>query len=209
MSDVRIIGLTGPVQTGKIQLAHVFREMGWRVVDLNDVIYDARIAGTREYDRLQALMPGCLDAEGVETGAFYRLITPQRYVELLAGYLETVRAAAETICQRAQAGERIVLSWEYLARIAPELPLDRMILCRQDRDIWYGRMRDRASELSGGSWRPDDTWLDGIVATLDVDPATIAADVRHAMTPDRVTVLDVGDDDWGEAELRLVLSRWS
>src|SRR4051812_42689026 len=115
MSNVRILGLTGPVQNGKIQLAPVFKECGWEFIDLNDVIYDSRVVGTSEYERLQALMPGCIDDEGVETATFYNQVTPVLYEALLSGYMPNVQNAALAAC--AKEG-RLVLSWEYLARIA-------------------------------------------------------------------------------------------
>jgi dephospho-CoA kinase len=200
-----VIGLTGPVQNGKIQLTPVFEELGWRFVDLNDAIYDARPKGTPEYERLQKLIPGCLDEEGVETGRFYQNVTPNFYQTLLASYMKQVREAAEDASRKCQDGKQIVLSWEYLSRISESLPLDYMMVFHSDRETWYGRMKARAMELSNNNWEPTDEWLDNIIETLDVNPARIMEEAKRAVGPDRLIVVDVSAADWGETNLREAL----
>ena len=204
----RIVGLTGPVQNGKIQLTHVFQKCGWTFVDLNDATYNFRVKGTPEYDRLQSMIAGSIDDEGVETGTFYQAMTPALYCQLLSGYTDLVRKAAVMACANRKPDERIVLSWEYLARIAPGLPIDHFFLFGSARQIWFDRMRARAVELSDGKWMPTDAWLEGVVKTLDVEPDTISVELRAVARPEQITVIDVGAADWGEAKLRAALAIW-
>lgn len=207
MPKMRIIGLTGPVQNGKIQLTPVFQALGWKFIDLNDAVYDARPKGTAEYDRLNRMIPGCLDDEGVETGRFYQQITPEGYRQLLTGYTKQVREAAERACIYRRPHERIVLSWEYLSRISSSLPLDHMLLFHSERNTWYRRMKQRVAEISGRA--PSDEWLDQLIHTLDVDPERILEEATAAMGRDRLTLVDVTPEGWGEQNLRAVLNNWA
>ena len=201
----RIIGLTGPVQSGKIQLACAFESIGWNFIDLNDAIYDKRCQGMPEYDRLQALMPGCIDAEGVETATFYQNVTPEIYQSMLARYIPRVSGAAQMACINRKPYERIVLSWEYLARLRVVVPLDRMLVFSSDWHTWYDRMRARARDLSGGHWEPNDAWLDNLVRTLDIDPRTIAKEVAATFPRERIVNVDTTPPDCGEENLRAAL----
>ena len=189
MPKMRIIGLTGPVQNGKIQLTPVFQALGWKFIDLNDAVYDARPKGT------------------AETGRFYQQITPEGYRQLLNGYTKQVREAAERACIYRQPHERIVLSWEYLSRISSSLPLDHMLLFHSERNTWYRRMKQRVAEISGSA--PSDEWLDQLIRTLDVDPERILEEATAAMGRGRLTLVDVTPEGWGEQNLRAVLNNWA
>jgi hypothetical protein len=201
---MRILGLTGPVQNGKGELAPVFRELGWVFHDLNDVVYADREKGSERYRQYQTLFPGCLDDEGVETGIFYRSMNPELYRQFLIEDIPKVGRAALGYCAEALLEDQnIVLSWEYLARIQG-LPLNHMLLFTSTPQRWYGRMKERAQQLG---WKkiPADGELDRIIEMLDVAPTTIEYEVRACMSPHEITMLDVTPDDWGAERLRRFL----
>ena len=201
-----IIGLTGPVQNGKIQLAHVFQECGWKFHDLNDVVYGRRKKGSERYMMYQNLIPGCLDDEGVETSAFYQHMSAATYSYLLDQDIPLVGNVARQYCQAGRAkSEKIVLSWEYLARIDPTLKVDHVLIFGSARPIWFGRLKQRAAEL-GFDPLPSDDALAKIIDTIDVWPETIRQQVYQRFDRKMVTEIDVGDDDWGASKLRKFLA---
>lgn len=201
-----IIGLTGPVQNGKIQLAHVFQGCGWKFHDLNDVVYGRREKGSERYMMYQNLIPGCLDDEGVETSAFYQHMSAADYSRLLTQDIPYVGNFARRYCQAARArSEKIVLSWEYLARIDPAPELDHVLIFGSAKPVWFGRLKQRAAEL-GFDPPPSDDALTRIIDTIDVWPETIRQEVYCRFDRKMVTEIDVGDEDWGASRLREFLA---
>lgn len=201
---VQIIGLTGPVQNGKWQLGEVFEQLGWVFYDLNDIVYNRRRKGMPRYDMYQELFPGSLGDDGVETGEFYRRMTLNTYRQFLSEDIPHVVEAAQVFsCDAITNGKKIVLSWEYMARIAPKLSLDWMLIFGSPRQRWYDRMKVQAIELGMGNLT--DEMIDGIVKMLEVEPETIDREVRECVAADRILTLDVSPDDWGATELRLLI----
>jgi dephospho-CoA kinase len=201
-----IIGLTGPVQNGKIQLAHVFQRCGWKFHDLNDVVYGRREKGSERYMMYQNLIPRCIDDEGVETSAFYQHMSAATYSYLLDQDMPHVGNVARQYCQAARSGsEKIVVSWEYLARISPTPELDHVLIFSSSRPVWFGRLNQRAAEL-GFDPLPSDDALARIIDVIDVWPETIRQQVYRRFDRKMVTEIDVGDEDWGASRLQEFLA---
>ena len=203
---MKILGLTAPVQTGKIQLTHVFEDHGYRFVDLNDFIYNDRCLGSAKYDYYQRRWPGCLDEEGVETGEFYRTITRAEFCDLLNADIAMVTIRTLEEIERAQRDSaNMVLSWEYLARISSCLNIDQLLIFQSDNTVWFDRLKKRTAEL-GWSTAPTDDQLWAIIDMLDVHPETIDQECAHAFSPQQISRIDVSPDDWGANNLANLLS---
>ncbi|MCE9643050.1 MAG: hypothetical protein K8Q97_01850 [Candidatus Andersenbacteria bacterium] len=202
---MRVIGLTAPVQTGKIQLTHVFKNHGYRFVDLNDFIYDDRRAGSAKYDYYQRRWPGCLDEEGVETGRFYQTLDRATFQDLLNADMAMVTLhTLEEIEKARREGVDVVLSWEYLARISQHLSIDQLLIFQSDNTIWLDRLKKRATEL-GWSTIPTDDQLWAIIDMLDVRPETINQECIRTFSPKQISRIDVSPDDWGACNLATLL----
>lgn len=198
-SPIRVLGVTGTVQTGKSELRNVFEECGWVFHDLNDPQCDLRAKGTERYDLFQSRFPGCIREDGAKTGEFYRSVTSEFYHPRVHEDLELLPPVVHELIEAA-GSQRVVLAWEYLPLIAHAIPLDHTLLFTSDHKIWMERLHIRARDRGvKGEITPE--LIRHMLDLLNVWPETIREQVEKHMAG-KFTVVDVSPEDWGAQELR-------
>jgi len=201
MKKPRILGVTGTVQTGKMELEEVFRRRGWVFRELNDVACESRVKGTLRHQMYNSRFPGSLNDEGLKTAAFYTSVTRPFYRKRLAEDIELTELMARRFCTELPPGQRLVLSWEYLAAIAPGIPFDHVLLFTCERARWLERIRSRLRRVGWQGGDPSDDEIKKMVALLGLSPERIHREIKQVMSASTLTVLDMSFDDWGAARL--------
>ena len=200
MNQLRVIGLTAPVQMAKVQLRPTFQTLGWTFLDINYLQCELREKGTERYELFNRSFPGCLKDDGGKTGRFYTSVTKEFYRARLAEDIPILADLVRDLCLKERG--KIVLSWEYLPFIANRLLLDHTLHLVSDREVWFRRIRARAQEI-GIVEELSDERIEKIIDLLNLQPETLLCQVKHAM-PGNFTTLDVSDDDWGSSRV----TRW-
>lgn len=217
MTNAIVVGLTAPFQHGKTELRPVIEQEGWKFVDVNDFQNSLRLPGTERRARYERLIPGCLDDEGGETLIYYRNIAnvPTVRAELLPEELPLVAEMVRHRIQKAQPGEKIVLSWELWHRILSMVHPQHMLIFHQPHERWFDRVHRRIGERGWGDWTPDDAELVRVIEAMDADPRKNEPLIIKRMSEfskkpcSDVTVLDVSPEDWAAPTLLSLLRMFS
>lgn len=195
---VKILGVSGTVQTGKSELRQTFEECGWIFHDLNDPQCDLRAQGTRRYEMFMSKFPGCLKECGSKTGLFYDLVTSEFYQARVREDIELLVPITLKLCNEA-GNKPVALSWEYLPFIAKQLPLDHTLLFESEQEIWMKRLHARLAER-GVTGEITEKRIIRALDILDVWPKKIREHIEREMVGN-FTIIDVSSKNWGADRL--------
>ncbi|MFA5048173.1 MAG: dephospho-CoA kinase [Patescibacteria group bacterium] len=203
---VRIIGLTGSLQSGKTELAHVFSHGGFCFADLNDFANAVRQPGSPWYDEYVRLgLEDDIYDDGHKKTSYYLkvLSDPELFQAMMAIELPAVKSLFEIALFNKQPEMPVILNWGYAYKYLGQIPMEHVIVFQARKEVWLRRLLRRAERL--GIRGMNTKYMLQLVANIDMEPEVILEKVRAHMD-DRVTVFDTSDDDWGECQLPQVLA---
>ena len=203
----QIIGLTGPMQAGKNELQHVYADLGWEYFNLNWTPGDQiRAIGSPHRAAFEALLPGQLYDNGKKLATYYKLLatTPGLLREVLRLELPHIQ---EALLERCRKSGRVIVNWEYLHLLASDfpgiIPIEHVIFMNPvQEETWFERLRQSAAKQDWAGPLPSNEQLRAILAASEVEPNKILP----LWSNHDVTIIDTSTEDWGETELRTVLS---
>jgi hypothetical protein len=202
-----LLGVAGPMQSGKQENHGVFEGCGVRVVDLNDIVETARICTPTVRDRYEQLgLADTLDDNGSRSAAYYQRImkAPSLHDDIMAVELPVV---AQQVAYLLSVNEHphLAVSWGYFHDLLPLIQtVDHILLFVTDQQVWFNRLRRRAAQrgMPGAMTMPDET-LWALIRATKMDPRMIDSVLTAQGIP--LTVVDTSDETWGAANVRLAL----
>lgn len=204
----RIIGVTGPMQSGKQEVGEVWGTLGWHFLDLNPFVNEVH---RRDRDGLYArvgLAPLGLTPDGSETAFYYQKLyrDPDAHAIVQPHEAEYVR---NRVCELLPTlpHERIVLSWGYLFQIHRWFSLDHLLIFEAKREVWLNRVRRAWARLSQAQTSFSDDEILALARKIEMDPDQIREEIEESTRPGSWSIVDTSADDWGESALRAELQR--
>ena len=198
---VRIIGLTGSMQSGKTELRHVFEDMGFCFADLNEYADTVRSYGSPWYQQYVDLgLEGDISDDGHKRTSYYLKVMndPALFQAMMEVELPAVKRLFEMSLRGYRHKAPIILNWGYAYKYLGEIPMERVIVFQSRKEVWLRKLVRRAAEL--GLRDMDAKKMLQLATNIDMQPEFILAKVREHMG-DKVTVFDTSADDWGESQL--------
>lgn len=205
----KIIGLTGPLQSGKQELAPVLTALGYAFLDLNKLAEQVRISDPEvhaRYAQLQ-LLAG-LDPAGKRGMIYYQKVfhVDGTHQAVMAVELPAVMRRTRSAIESMPGAGPLVVNWGYLYKMLETVAPDHILIYRSRQEVWHRRIKRRMMQ---GGWPSDQILGDNQIAEFltrtEMEPERIIATVREYNAP--FSVVDTSGDDWGESELRSTFRR--
>ena len=144
-----IIGLTGSIGTGKSMVASMFRELGGRTIDADQVARDVVLPDRPAYREIvaefgeQVVRPDCaLDRDAIRCAVFADAAKRRRLEEIV--HPRVIEEIATAIGHFIEAGsEPIIIEAALLIETASALPLDAVVVVTCDEQVQIERIRAR------------------------------------------------------------------
>lgn len=196
----KVIGLTGPVQTGKQELGYVFNEFGISFTNLNSEGDLAR--STYLKDEFERLVPKGFYPNGWRNAEYYLKVcqTPGLFDQIMDIELPVISKYAR---KSISGGMNVVLSWEYLYLLSNIVYFDHIIIFHcADQNKWYDRLLGK-SKVKGFN-NPSKSLIETIIREHYFD--RIIPNSLNIWN-DKCILVDTSSDDWGEANLSQVLEK--
>lgn len=204
-----IIGIAGPLGSGRGDLHPVLTAWDFAVIDLDAIAARSRCEDPivrAAYKRYGLL--GSIRQDGDRTGEYYRRVvtSPQPHADVTAIEIQVVAKMIPAIMQQ-EAAANIALSGSCLHLMLPHLPpLDHVVLCLPPVGVWYGRLR-RWAQATEIQQDPDSTWLSQLVRNMGIDqPGIMARVAEHIGLSKSLILIDTSHEDGGAADLWRLLA---
>lgn len=199
-----ILGLTGSIQHGKRENRPLFEQAGWHFINVNDLIYELRKPGSEWFDQYERAIPGGLDEQGRLTAKYYMQVKQDLHIELLHPQFDLITETILDAIAKAEAEERIVVSWENLGYIAKSLPLNHTWFLTSEEQVWFVRIRKKALTLDLPEL--DDSMIRQIIKTINFVPRQMLVQTIESVGND-YSIIDVSGDSFGADSVLAALSQ--
>lgn len=192
------------MQSGKQELRPRFEELGWRFVDLNDLVDELHRRDQATFYAQLGLAPYLQDS-GRETADYYRMIAEDFSLHRAAQDHELSYVIQRLRDLWPQLEGRVVVNWGYVYQLIRHLPFDHVMVFEAGRSVWCERVRRACRRIGWSDTDMTDAQIDQFARAIEMEPTEISACAREIM-PERWSTFDTSAEDWGASSLEQALA---